>query len=268
MKKQGKSCIKNLRYLCLAGVIALGLIAIVGSNGAEETSTTTYSGDTSSGNGEGGGADESEYSLTADDINAIGSALTAATNAVWDEYRSNTSSRDLEPRVAVQIAIDVGSTCEGGGRITASGNITVTVDEDTGESTTFGQITIQVSDPANNLNDCHVGGGVILDGTLFLTISGTDSDITLTLDGTIGINYRGSDGGLVPITDDCSIFIIWYPDGSGSGSICGHSVSGRTMYLGEQMDDSRTLSPERARVHIVGAMESEIFQRCAMILEK
>lgn len=33
MKKSKKSFIKNLRYLCLVGVIALGLIAIVGSNG-------------------------------------------------------------------------------------------------------------------------------------------------------------------------------------------------------------------------------------------
>jgi len=232
MKKQGKKPTKNLHYLCLVGVIALGLITIVGSNGAEDISTTTDTSDTSSGNGEGGGVDQSEYTLTADDINAIGSALTAATNTVWDAYQSDTSSRDVEPKVTTQIAIDVESDCEGGGRITASGNITVTVDEETGESTTSGQTTIQVSDPTNNLNDCDVGGGVILDGTLFLTISGTDSDITLTLDGTIGINYRGSDGGLVPVTDDCSIFITWDSDGSGSGSICGHSVSGRNMYLG------------------------------------
>ncbi len=43
MKKPGNTFFKNLRYICFIGVIALGLITIVGSNG---------------GDGEGGGNDE------------------------------------------------------------------------------------------------------------------------------------------------------------------------------------------------------------------
>lgn len=206
MSKARNGFIKKLRYICLVGVIALGLITIIGSNG---------------GGGEEGASGDG---LTADDINAISTALTAATNAVGDELQRDRSSKDIETKAAYQIAIDVESACAEGGRITASGNITIAVNEDTGEATTFGQITIQVSDPTNNLNDCDVGGGIILDGTLYLTISGTDGDITMTLNGSIGINRRGSGGGLVPITDDCWIYIT-YSGGNASGSICGHEVS-------------------------------------------
>jgi len=44
MKNPGNMFIKNLRYMCLIGVIALGLITIVGSNptGDSDTSTTNY----------------------------------------------------------------------------------------------------------------------------------------------------------------------------------------------------------------------------------
>ena len=206
MSKARNGFIKKLRYICIVGVIALGLITVIGSNGG------------------GGEESESGDGLTADDINAISAALTAATNAVGDELQRDRSSKDIETKAAYQIAIDVESACAEGGRITASGNITIAVNEDTGEATTFGQITIQVSDPTNNLNDCDVGGGIILDGTLYLTISGTDGDITMTLNGSIGINRRGSGGGLVPITDDCWIYIT-YSGGSASGSICGHEVS-------------------------------------------
>ena len=40
MKRTRTGFIKNLRYLCLIGVIALGLMTIVGSNGASTTSGT------------------------------------------------------------------------------------------------------------------------------------------------------------------------------------------------------------------------------------
>jgi len=49
MKNSGNMFIKNLRYMCLIGVIALGLITIVGSNGGEESKTsdtTTTTSDT------------------------------------------------------------------------------------------------------------------------------------------------------------------------------------------------------------------------------
>jgi len=40
MKRTRTGFVKNLRYLCLLGVIALGLMTIVGSNGSGTTSGT------------------------------------------------------------------------------------------------------------------------------------------------------------------------------------------------------------------------------------
>jgi hypothetical protein len=62
MKKAGTMFIKNLRYLCLVGVIALGLMTIVGTGGggggggASTSTTTTGSGGTT--NFAGGTLDE------------------------------------------------------------------------------------------------------------------------------------------------------------------------------------------------------------------
>lgn len=41
MKKAKSGFVKNVRYLCLIGVITLGLIAIVGSNGGDEDNGET-----------------------------------------------------------------------------------------------------------------------------------------------------------------------------------------------------------------------------------
>jgi len=87
-------------------------------------------------------------------------------------------------------------------------------------------MTFQVSDPTNNLNDCDVGNGVILDGTLYFTATGTDTNINISMTGTLGVNRRGPTGGLVPITSDCSIFIYYTAStGKTTGSICGHPIS-------------------------------------------
>jgi len=41
MKGTKKSFVKNLRYLLLVSIVAVGLIAIVASNGTDESTTTT-----------------------------------------------------------------------------------------------------------------------------------------------------------------------------------------------------------------------------------
>jgi len=43
MKRTRIGFVKNLRYVCLMGVIALGLITIVGSNGGGETDVSDVS---------------------------------------------------------------------------------------------------------------------------------------------------------------------------------------------------------------------------------
>ena len=41
MKKTRNRFIKNLRYLCLASVIILGLLTIIGTNGCDQNGGTT-----------------------------------------------------------------------------------------------------------------------------------------------------------------------------------------------------------------------------------
>ncbi len=47
MKRIRTGFIKNLRYLCLIGVIALGLMTIVGSNGTQAAGSSSGSGGSS-----------------------------------------------------------------------------------------------------------------------------------------------------------------------------------------------------------------------------
>lgn len=160
--------------------------------------------------------------LSSDDINNISAALTTAMNSI--DYSGTPTKIDNILFYAQTININEESSCPAGGRITAIGSFLVTVNEDTGDSSISGQTTFHVSDPTNNLNDCNVGNGIILDGTLLLTITGSNGNISGVLDGIIGINERGATGGLKPITDDCRIFLSFNPSRV-TGTICDHNVS-------------------------------------------
>ena len=164
--------------------------------------------------------------LSSDDINNISSALTECLNDM-----DNPDLTEINEFVHINTGVNYEYQCTGGGHITASGNVNGSCNEE-GYCTYSAMITFQVSDPTNNLNDCDVGNGILLDGTINLVITGTSTggviDQTSTLLGTIGINRRGDTGGLVPISDDCYINLRYVIDGntaSGGGTICGHDVS-------------------------------------------
>ena len=158
--------------------------------------------------------------LSTDDINNISSALTTAYSSL--QFTPTTKTDPLF--YASTININSTTACPVAGHITALGSFLYTYNETTYVSSLSGQVTFNVSDPTNNLNDCEVGNGIILDGSIYLTMSGTNANLTGVLDGTIGINKRGPTGGLVPITDDCSIFLS-FSTTKISGTICGHTVS-------------------------------------------
>ena len=125
--------------------------------------------------------------------------------------------------LAIDFPLNGQSGCQVSGRISWTGNVTVSVDN--GIGTIFGLITFQISDPTNNLNDCQVTPGVILDGSLTLTMAGnTDEGVGLSLAGEIGINERGPTGGLIP-RGNCFISLS-VPRGGDTvtGSVCGRAV--------------------------------------------
>ncbi len=78
MKKVRNGFVKNLRYLCLVGVVALGLISIVGSNGG---------GDIGGGGGGGGAGDIGDVGVTWM-IDCAASGVSTVEGKVYDENNS------------------------------------------------------------------------------------------------------------------------------------------------------------------------------------
>jgi len=192
--------------------------------------------------GSGGG-------LSSDQVNNISAALTGTMNAT--SYNSTIpSSIDINSLVSIDstafthnsdyskwtLNLNDVYACSGGGHITYVGTVTISclggtdvgsppVIDCTGGWYTTTVITFHVSDATNNLNDCNVGGGVILDGTINFMASGTLPVINASMNGTISVNNRGDTGGLVPIANDCLIALSFPYNATATGTICGNSVS-------------------------------------------
>ncbi|HLG20158.1 MAG TPA: hypothetical protein VI895_10150 [Bdellovibrionota bacterium] len=168
-----------------------------------------------------------------DPLNSAGLSAdeaTAITNALIDTMNASNSDLGNSSRLSIRalttsVPLSGAQNCPLSGHITYSGNITITVDTDAGTSSTYGLVTFSVSDPTNNLNDCEVAVGVILDGTLTLTMSGNSTEgVGLSLVGTIGINERGSGGGLVP-RGACFVNLnVARGSSTATGSVCGNSI--------------------------------------------
>jgi hypothetical protein len=166
----------------------------------------------------------SSNKLSDEDIQNISTAFMAAFSDLSTGYVPNRTHISFK---TISTPINAETACPVSGRITATGNFIASFTDD--EYSTFtgmnGLVTFYVSDPTNNLNDCEVGNGIILDGTLTLTMTMNAAYAWEgSLVGTIGINKRGPTGGLVPITDDCSIFLSFTTAGA-TGTICGQTVN-------------------------------------------
>lgn len=135
--------------------------------------------------------------LQASEISAINAALSGSMNAIAAAYATG-SSQGFAATFTQTIPLNGQVACPVAGRITYSGNVTVTASET--NATVQGLIGFNVSDRTNNLNDCDVGGGLILDGSLTFAIAGSlTAGVGFSLTGTISVNRRGPTGGLVPV---------------------------------------------------------------------
>ena len=132
--------------------------------------------------------------LSSDDINGISAALTNAMNAGMSSLH----------RRQPETAINGSYACPAGGHITMVGNFYVNAQAGTFSA----QWTFNVGDRGNNLNDCDVGG-VIIDGSIYFSMSGGQTSWSATMDGSLTVNRRGPSGGLIPITDACGIFLTF-----------------------------------------------------------
>lgn len=142
--------------------------------------------------------------LQTSDINYINAALSGGINAVSADYARQPGSFQgfaAAAPLVITIPLNGQTACPVAGRISYSGNVKVTASET--DATIQGLIGFNVSDPTNNLNDCEVGNGIILTGSLVLTIAGsasagTSAGIGISLTGTINANRRGTAGDWFP----------------------------------------------------------------------
>lgn len=175
-------------------------------------------------------ATSTQEDLSTADVNNISTALNGAFRAgLSTQTRQAVLSLDdsgtmsFSPGIDLQpeVAVNAQAACPGGGQISVTGNINV----DPQAGTFNALFNFLVGDPTNNLNDCDVGNGVIVDGRITVTLSGSTAAWSGNMNGSLTINRRGPSGGLVRIAPSCSIFISYFTNGSASGTICGHSVS-------------------------------------------
>lgn len=161
--------------------------------------------------------------LQSSDIDSINTALGGGMNAIAAAYSAGGGGQGFAVTVTRTIPLNGQFACPVKGRITYSGNVTVTASET--DATVRGLIAFYVSDRTNNLNDCEVGGGLILDGSLTFTIAGSAlTGVGFSLAGTIGTNRRGPTGGLIP-TGGGRIFLSLPRGGTRvTGSIFGTPV--------------------------------------------
>ncbi len=195
----------------------------------------------------GGGSDASSSgSLQQADIDQI-------TNSIADALaKSNASSGAAayggSPTTAL-VVVDPSSTylstqapvnyvaaCPVDGHVTATGNVFASCPTPpaTGACTMSGAMTVSYGDQTNNLNDCTYANGLVVDGSLFVSLSGTASGtavtLTETLTGSLGLYRKGPTGGLVQLEtgglSSCFIFLTAkVPERTITGSVCGVAVT-------------------------------------------
>jgi hypothetical protein len=200
-------------------------------------------------------AADTSTTFTATDAHNVGAAFNNAQSAAWSDVMTQYGDQLAATWGAKVVDVSKGTrsgtinlnnvyNCYVAGHITQTGNINWSYTYPDPPDyvapaysfTVNGQIEDDVSDPTNNLNDCEVGEGVILDGTIYsqLTISGDESSAhaQFSMDGIIGINKRGPTGGLVMIADDCRIFLTIVVNstsagatGSANGTVCDQTYS-------------------------------------------
>lgn len=181
----------------------------------------------------GGGLAQADLDqLTSTLSGALGSAngsagVTAAAPAVSAALRSALSS---------SAAVNATTPCPVAGHVTALGNVYATCPTPpaTGACTMAGALTFNFGDRTNNLQDCEYANGLIVDGTLNLTLSGTASGTAVTLEetvtGALSLDRKGPTGGLTPISinglSSCFVFLTAkLPERTITGSICSQSVN-------------------------------------------
>jgi hypothetical protein len=188
-------------------------------------------------------------------VNASGATSSSSANVKAEinenisDGKTENSANDLKASVTLattcstsnyqaQAALNDSTACSSAGHITWTGNIKTYCTSwmyypptqynneycvCNGEWRSQTMVVFQYGDRTNNLYDCDMGG-LIVDGTVTLTMSGPAEDPDMQFAGTLSLNRRGSTGGLHPL-ESCNInYGYWASSKQWHGSICGYPV--------------------------------------------
>ncbi len=192
------------------------------------------------GAGCGGGGSSSGGSLQQADVDLISSSIAdALANSGASSGTSSTALTVAVPQAAdlsTSAAVNYVVACPVDGHVTTTGNVFASCPTPpaTGACTLSGAVTISYGDRTNNINDCTYANDLVVDGSLFLTLSGTASGTAITLSesltGSLGLYRKGPTGGLVPIDvnglSSCFVFLTAkLPERTITGDVCGVAVN-------------------------------------------
>jgi hypothetical protein len=191
----------------------------------------------------GGGSDSTGGGLQQADVdhiaNSLADALAASSGATGYGGSPTTAlvvtgsrTTDLSSSAAVNHVM----ACPVDGHVTTMGNVYASCPTPpaTGACNLSGTVTISYGDRTNNINDCTYDNGLVIDGSLFLSLAGTANGtaVTLTesLTGSLGLYRKGPSGGLVPLEmgglSSCFVFLTAkLPERTITGDVCGVAVN-------------------------------------------
>jgi hypothetical protein len=188
----------------------------------------------------GGSVQQADVDQIASSLaDAVASVSSAQSSGLTADGTSPTNALVAEPRsarVSARAAVNHVVACPVDGHVTTTGNVFASCPTPpaTGACTMSGAVTINFGDRTNNLNDCTYANGLIIDGSLFVTLSGTANGTAITLSesltGSLSLNRKGPSGGLVPIDvgglGSCFVFLTAkIPERTITGDVCGIAVN-------------------------------------------
>lgn len=212
------------RKVAVALVIALAIGVGCGGSGNSGTNASLQQGD----------VDQIAGSIA--DAFASASSAQASGLVANDPSPVNALAEPRSPGVSASAPVNHVVACPVDGHVTTTGNVFVSCPTPpaTGACTMSGAVTINYGDRTNNLNDCTFSNGLVIDGSLFVTLSGTANGtaVTLTesLTGSVSLDRKGPTGGLVPLDlgglSSCFVFLTAkIPERTITGDVCGVAVN-------------------------------------------
>lgn len=188
----------------------------------------------------GGGNDGGGGGLAQADLDqlttTLSGALGSANGSAGVTAAAPGAATALRAALATSVPVNATTPCPAAGHVTTLGNVYASCPTPpaTGACTMSGALTFNFGDRTNNLQDCEYANGLVVDGTLNLTLTGTASGTAITLEetvtGALSLDRKGPTGGLTPVSinglSSCFVFLTAkLPERTITGSVCSQAIN-------------------------------------------